>query len=373
MQNWIASADTFFIASGYRSESDRAAVNGMDASHRGGAAGFVKVASESQLVFPDYAGNNHFNTIGNLVVDPRVGLLFVDFDTGSLLQISGRASIDWDSEEVARHPGAQRLVVVDIESIVLLNDVLPIRWSEPAGSIRSLRVIEKNRESDDVTSFVFGPRDDGELPDFEAGQHLPIEIRIDGHDQVFKRTYSLSNAPGEGRYRISVKREARGLVSRYLHDNVAVGDIINSKKPDGEFVLEHHARPAILISAGIGITPMVSMLHALVSDGSNRPVHFIHAARDGNHHALRAEVRDIASRSENVHLTVVYSQPGDNDLQCAQQGRLDGSVIDNVLADLDADFYLCGPTRFLADIAADLTERGVNATQIHAETFGSTA
>ncbi|MCG8691224.1 MAG: pyridoxamine 5'-phosphate oxidase family protein, partial [Minwuiales bacterium] len=130
-RDWIAAADTFFIASGHRGAGEDPAF-GMDASHRGGDKGFVTVDNETRLTFPDYAGNNHYNTIGNLVVDPRVGLLFVDFETGSLLQLTGRATVDWDSDAVARVPGARRLVTVEIEEIVELPAALPLRWVENA-------------------------------------------------------------------------------------------------------------------------------------------------------------------------------------------------------------------------------------------------
>ncbi len=129
MQHWVRSADTFFIGSGYREAGASQAVQGMDASHRGGPPGFVEVHGSTRLVFPDFSGNNHFNTIGNLVINPAVGLLFVDFTTASLLQISGSAQIDWDSPEVGKRPGAQRLVVVDIHSVLLHSRVLPLRWS----------------------------------------------------------------------------------------------------------------------------------------------------------------------------------------------------------------------------------------------------
>jgi len=123
---WIRRADTFFIASGYPRAHSSA--GGMDASHRSGAPGLVEVLSKRELLFPDYAGNNFFNTLGNLVLNPDMGLLFIDFERGGLLQLNGRAHIDWDSPEVARRPGAQRLVLVDIEEIVVLEGVLPIRW-----------------------------------------------------------------------------------------------------------------------------------------------------------------------------------------------------------------------------------------------------
>jgi len=372
MQEWIGSADTMFIASGYHGNDRRSAAYGMDASHRGGAAGFVKVLSDTRIVFPDYAGNNHFNTIGNLVLDPSVGLLFVDFEAGSLLQISGQATIDWDSEEIGKHPGAQRLVVIDVEQVVQLDGVLPLRWSAPEGSIRSLRVVDRVRESRDVVSFVLGARDDGDLPDFEAGQHLPIELQIEGHDKPVKRTYSLSNGPGEGYYRISVKREPHGLVSQHLHDQVQVGDIISSTKPDGEFTMQHVGRPVVLISAGIGVTPMVSMLHALTAESGDRHVRFIHGVRDGDHHPLADEVWAIALGNDNVELEFIYSRPHDEDTEgwhYHRQGHVSGAIVEELVPGLDADFYLCGPTGFLADISASLGERGVSPERIHVETF----
>jgi hypothetical protein len=141
MRGWISKADTFFIGSGYRGNGTANEAFGMDASHRGGAPGFVKVLNDTSLIFPDYAGNNHFNTIGNLVLDPRVGLLFVDFETGNLLQITGKAAIDFDSDEIARYPGAQRLVTVEIEEVVLLRGVLPIRWKEPGDAVDRKSVV----------------------------------------------------------------------------------------------------------------------------------------------------------------------------------------------------------------------------------------
>ncbi|MEM7159329.1 MAG: pyridoxamine 5'-phosphate oxidase family protein [Myxococcota bacterium] len=126
LTRWIEGADTLFIASGYAGQrGDRR--TGMDASHRGGEPGFVVVRDERTVVIPDYAGNNFFNTIGNLMVDPRVGLLFVDFETGSLLQLTGRAAIDWATPDAAKYPGAKRLVVVTVDEVVVLPEVLPMR------------------------------------------------------------------------------------------------------------------------------------------------------------------------------------------------------------------------------------------------------
>jgi len=369
---WIASADTFFIASGFRAHGEGAAF-GMDASHRGGDRGFVRVDSETRLVFPDYAGNNHFNTIGNLVLDPRVGLLFVDFETGSLLQLTGHATIDWDSDAVAHIPGARRLVTIDIDEVIELPTAVGLRWDANAESVRSLRLIEKIPESDDVTSFVFEARDGGPLPAFEAGQHLPIELEVPGHDGHVRRTYSLSGAPVGNRYRISVKRESRGLASRHLHDRVEPGAIIDSRRPAGDFMMTCNECPVALVSAGVGVTPMLSMLHAAAEQNSEQPVWFIHGARDGGHHPLADEVREVAARRTGVRVHVAYSRPRPEDkigTDYDSQGRVDGALLAEIVGDINAHYFLCGPVHFMAKVQTDLEQNNVPSEQIHTESFG---
>ncbi len=372
MREWIRRADTFFIASGHRGDGDNP-VYGMDASHRGGDPGFVHVDSDTRLVFPDYAGNNHYNTIGNLIMDPRAGLLFVDFERGSLLQLTGRASIDWDSQAVSRFPGARRLVDFTLDEVVELDSALPLRWSAATEFVRTLRLVAKIRESDDVTSFVFEARDGGPLAEFEAGQHLPIQLEVPGFEEPVRRTYSLSNGPGDGRYRISVKQEPRGVASRYLHDRVETGAFVDAHRPVGEFVLSKADRPTVLISAGIGVTPIVSMLHALTRGPLPSPVWFIHGARDGEHHPLSEEVRSLVAGHERAHAHVVYSRPRSEDVPGVDYdstGRIDSELVAKLVPDLDAEFYLCGPTRFMADIQSALTASGARESRIHTETFG---
>ena len=205
--SWISSADTFFIASGHDGEGESPTL-GMDASHRGGEPGFVEVVSETRLQFPDFAGNNHFNTIGNLVLDPRAGFLFVDFVSGSLLQLTGRATIDWESEAIAAIPGARRLVAFDIEEIVELPSAVPLRWDATADSVRSLRLIEKTPESEDITSFVFEARDGGPLPLYEAGQYLPEYRRQPLHRSNLLHTGDQRHRPGQWQ---SKHRQQRGI------------------------------------------------------------------------------------------------------------------------------------------------------------------
>jgi ferredoxin-NADP reductase len=366
---WIASADTLFIASGYRGEGESPSF-GMDVSHRGGEAGFVHVETDTQLVFPDYAGNNHFNTIGNLVLDPRAGLLFVDFATGSLLQLTGRAAIDWDSEALAGFPGARRLVRLEVEEVVELPAALPLRWGASADSVRSLRLVAKIPESHDVTSFVFEARDGGRLPDFEAGQHLPIELEVPGFDDRIRRSYSLSGAPARDRYRISVKRRPQGIASRHLHDRVEPGAIVSARRPSGDFVLGCSECPVVLVSAGIGLTPLVSMLHAVAAEDGERPVWFVHGARDGLHHPLGPEVRAAAARRGGIRVHVAYSQPRPEDDAYDSAGRIDGALLARLVQEPDAHYYLCGPTAFMASIQVDLERRGVPPERIHTESFG---
>ncbi|NNL86211.1 MAG: ferredoxin [Myxococcales bacterium] len=372
----IARADTFFIATGFRGTGE-SEVFGMDASHRGGAAGFVRVSNATELVFPDYAGNNHFNTLGNLMMDPRAGLLFVDFERGALLQLTGRTQIDWESEELRRFPGARRIVHFEIDAVVWLERALPIRLETAGGAVRELRLIAKRAESADVTSFLFAPRDGGTFPEHLAGQHLPVELQVPGHDAPIQRTYSLSNAPGEAHYRISVKRHALGVASRFLHDRVKVGEFISATAPKGSFTLDESSeRPAVLVSAGVGLTPLVSMLHALSRDGSNRPVWFVHGARDGDHHALREEVEHLARSTSSVETHVAYSQPRAEDVlgrDYQSVGRVGGDLLESLIPDLDADFYLCGPLGFMAATQSQLEERGVPAERIRTETFGPAA
>ena len=371
-RDWIASADTFFIASGHRGEGDSPTF-GMDASHRGGDPGFVQVLNDSRIMFPDYAGNNHFNTIGNLLLDPRVGMLFVDFETGSMLQLTGRASIDWDSEAVPRIPGARRLVTIDIEAVVELPGALPLRWDGIADSVRSLRVVEKIHESNDVTSFVCAARDDGPLPLFKAGQYLPIELDIPGLDKSVSCTYSLSSAPGTDLYRISVKRESHGLASRHLHDNVQVGAILDARIPSGDFVLPCGRCPVVLVSAGVGVTPMVSMLHALADEGGERPVWFVHGARDGSLHPLAYEVRELASKRAGIRIHVAFSRPRSEDepgTHYDSKGRVDGALLENLVDGSNAQYLICGPVSFMAEIQTALERRGVCPESIHTESFG---
>jgi ferredoxin-NADP reductase len=331
------------------------------------------VLNASKICFPDYAGNNHYNTIGNLMVDPRIGMLFVDFATGSLLQLTGRAMIDWESPAVAEEPGAKRLITIDIEAVIELPSALALRWEDEAEAVRTLRLVEKIQESEDVTSFVLEARDGGPLPGFKAGQHLPVEFNEPDMAEPVRRTYSLSGSPQVGQYWNSAKREPMGLASRHLHDRIEPDAFINAGKPAGDFVIPDGDAPMVLISAGVGITPMVSMLHALAAEGSKRDVLFLHGARDGAHLPLAQEVRDIAAGSPNVRVHTTLSHPRKRDRLGARhegEGRIGTTLLKDLGTGPDANYMICGPVGFMADVQTALQDLGISEAHIHTEVFG---
>lgn len=357
----IDAADTFFLATGHRGEGEHESF-GMDASHRGGEPGFVRAPDPSRVVYTDFAGNQLFNSIGNLLRDARAGMLFVDFRTGSMLQLTGRATVTW---------GATRVVTLAIDEVIELPDALPLRWAGDAHALRSLLVRERVRESDDVTSFVLVARDGGPLAPFTAGQHLPIELDLGPHAGRVSRSYSLSNAPSDEHYRITVKRHDRGLVSRLLHEHLDEGSELQARAPAGSFTLAHDDAPVVLVSAGVGLTPMVSMLHSLVNEGPARDVFFVHGARDMAHHSLAREVRALAAKSPRVRVHVAYSAPRPGDRGHDATGRLDGALIARAVSRPEARYYLCGPLAFVASMRAQLEGAGVDPTRIESEDFAA--
>ncbi|NVO58283.1 pyridoxamine 5'-phosphate oxidase family protein [Rhodobacteraceae bacterium B1Z28] len=368
----IQSADTMFIGSGHQTGEDMPS-RGYDASHRGGAPGFVHVSDASHLHIPDYAGNNFFNTIGNLITDPHVGLVFIDFETGSLLHISGRATLDWQPTHT-HDPDAGRMINVEIDAVIERPGVMAIRWAKQDHLSRRFKVARRVKEAQDITSFYLVPVDGKPAKPFKAGQHLPIEVQIPGQIGTSKRSYSLSGAPDATHgYRLSIKREDKGIVSRYFHDKIGEGAILEASNPSGDFVVPCSECPLVLVSVGVGLTPMVSMLHATLSDEKARPVWFVHGARNGAEHALRDEVAKLVSQHPSVQQRIFYSRPEAKDLKGKHYDK-DGRVTARALLALDAGaearYMLCGPARFLSDIRKDLEKTGIPPENIHVEAFG---
>ena len=370
----IQRADTMFIGSGHKKGEDTPS-RGYDASHRGGAPGFVHVSDAGHLQIPDYAGNNFFNTIGNLITDPHIGLIFVDFETGSLLHISGRATVDWQPNNT-HDPDASRMINVEIDAVIERPRAVALRWATQDHLSRRLTVVRREKEAQDITSFYLTPVDGKPLTTFEAGQHLPVEVQIPGQVGTSKRSYSLSSAPdATDSYRLSIKREDKGLVSSFFHDEIREGSVIEASSPSGDFVIPCSKCPLVLVSAGVGLTPMVCMLHASLSDENPRRIWFIHGARNGTEHALRHEVKKLIARHPSAQQKVFYSRPNNNDIAGVDydmEGRVTVQTLLELNAGSDAQYMLCGPAKFLSDIKMGLEAAGVAAEKIHFETFGPT-
>ncbi len=370
---FISNADTLFVGSGHMQGAETPS-RGFDASHRGGAPGFVQVESPGTLRIPDYAGNNFFNTIGNLITDPRIGLVFVDFESGSLLHISGRATIDWDPQS-PNDTDARRMIDVAIEVVIERPNALSLRWSRSDALAQTLKVTRRVDEAQGITSFFLRAADDKELLPFSAGQHLPVEVQLPGHSAPSRRSYSLSGSPHDSReYRLTIKREPHGLVSRYLHDDLQTGALIQASRPSGEFVIPSGAAPLVLVGAGVGLTPLVSMLHELAASNFQRRILFVQGARDGTHHAMRYEVDDLIDQLPNATRRLFYSRPDAGDVAGRDydvQGRITAASLLELNPDPHAVFLLCGPVSFLSDIRMGLEAAGVPARNIQAEVFGA--
>jgi ferredoxin-NADP reductase/MOSC domain-containing protein YiiM/ferredoxin len=246
----------------------------------------------------------------------------------------------------------------------------------PAWSgFQPLRVAEIRRESSTISSFLLVPTEDSPAkPAAAPGQYLTVRVRPGLEEQTLTRSYSLSDIADERGYRISVKREGAG--SRYLHERVEVGDRLDVAAPRGSFVLREGTCPVVLISAGVGATPVLAMLHALVRERSTRPVWWLHGARNREEHAFGPEVDDLLAALPDAHRLVAYSRPADKDALGADHdlaGRLDLSVLDRAGVPTDADYYLCGPDGFMRAIGAALAARGVAQDRIATEVFGAVA
>jgi len=251
----------------------------------------------------------------------------------------------------------------------------------PWSGFRPFKVIRKQVESDEITSFYLAPADGAPAGGFEPGQYVSVTRFVErlGVDQP--RQYSLSDAPHGRWLRISVKREAgrdeveAGHVSNLMHDGVAVGTIVHVSAPMGEFALERKTTtPVVLMSGGVGITPMASMLATLVAERSARPVTFVHACRNGRVHAFRDWLSDVAREHSNVRRTVFYEEVGEGDraqVDYDYEGRMDIGRIEELVMLPDADYYLCGPVGFMREQRAALVARGVAPQRIHTEIFGS--
>jgi ferredoxin-NADP reductase len=246
----------------------------------------------------------------------------------------------------------------------------PPAWT----GFRPLLVVRKRRESSNVTSLVLEPADGQPLQAALPGQFIVLRLKPAPDAPALLRSYSLSGEPSEDRYRISVKRETHGAAGAYIDAEVRVGDVLDASAPRGNFTLEPGDGPVILLSAGIGATPVLAMLHALAVAASPREVWWIYGARNGGEHPFAAETHSLIKALQRSHSHICYSAPGLADRPAVDfnsHGRLDLRVLHELGVPRDADFYLCGPTAFMSDLAVGLAAWGVAARRIHTEMFGS--
>lgn len=394
----IQEADAFFVAS-YVDREERRQV---DVSHRGGNAGFVRIGDDGVLTIPDFDGNLFFATLGNILLNGKSGLLFVDFKTGDMLQMTGKAEVIFDSPEIAAFQGAERFWTFKPTRIVRRRNALALRWSfqkdgwspsslmtgswrqaadrlraaEVSGTWRPMTVTAIIDESKTIKSFHLQPSDGVGLLPHIAGQHLPIRIKLPDEEKSIIRTYTLSVAPSDGIYRISVKRDGR--VSQFLHDTVAVGDVIEARAPAGDFRIDARStRPAVLLAGGVGITPMLAMLRHVVYEGLRkqriRPVTLFYASRSKADRPFDREIVDLIGATKGVArlvriLSDTTGAEEGRDFDAA--GRIDMALLTRFLPFNDYDFYLCGPAQFTQGLYDGLRAFNIADDRIQAEAFG---
>ncbi|KAL3930704.1 MAG: hypothetical protein SGARI_004405 [Bacillariaceae sp.] len=347
--------------------------------------------------------------------DPRMGITIPLYETGGMIQMTGTAKVHWEDEEddpmsevsLSDFQGALRWVEFDIDEIVELPaGSLPIRWD--SGDLSTtLQVYQKVEESEHVTSFYLTPISGdnhtwGHLP----GQHLTLTLPISSFggssDATVSRSYSVSSFQRgldhkrDPFYRISVRRDPFGIASSYLHDHVEVDDLISVQKPSGIFTYnaeqpnqDESDRTALFLSAGVGVTPVLSMLHAFASTDPSKRQHkkaiWVQAIRNGKQHSFKDEVNMIQERlnvvdgdqckEQALQTFISYTKPNPHDDPSSYDiaGRIDDDILQDILAKAgvkDAsklDVFMCGPNGFIASMEDALTDLGV--TNIEYETF----
>jgi ferredoxin-NADP reductase/MOSC domain-containing protein YiiM/ferredoxin len=249
----------------------------------------------------------------------------------------------------------------------------PLAWR----GFRPVVVAASREESADVRSFEFAAEDGSPLPPARPGQYIMVRMRPGPDASAVTRSYSLCGPPGGANYQIGVKNE-NGLASGFLHQSVRAGSRLEISAPRGSFTLAAGTTPVVLISAGVGVTPMLAMLHgaAAANGGASRPIWWLHSARDRAHHAFAKEVDDLLVPLRASRRCVIYSRPAPGELlgqDFDRPGHLSLDLLHEFGVPQDADFYLCGPPGFLEDFQKGLSEWGIPWPRVHVEMFGPAA
>jgi ferredoxin-NADP reductase len=235
-------------------------------------------------------------------------------------------------------------------------------------------VSRKIRESSNVISLVLESVDGHPLAAALPGQFIVLRMRPTPDAPALMRSYSLSAEPSAERYRVSIKREPRGVAGAYIDDELQAGDVVDVSAARGNFTLRPGDAPVVFLSAGIGVTPVLAMLHTLAAGASLREVWWLYGARDRREHPFAEEMRTLLKALVHSHSRICYSAPRLEDragLDFDTRGRMNLRVLQELQVPRDADFYICGPPAFMSDLTAGLTGWGVSASRIHTEIFGS--
>lgn len=245
---------------------------------------------------------------------------------------------------------------------------------------REFKVVKKEQESSEITSFYLAPVDGKALPAYSAGQYISLKVFVPELGLKQPRQYTLSDTPHQDHFRISVKREdakealAAGWVSNTLHQHIQAGDVVELSNPTGNFVLKDASKANVLISAGVGITPMLSMLNHLAALGMPQPVSFLHACRNSQVQGMKDHIKLLNQQFDQLNVHINYEKAAEQDKlgeDYHAQGLLDLNQLDSRLLPVDADYYLCGPKPFMQAQYHSLTARGIPGEQIYLEAFGT--
>jgi len=351
--------------------------------------------------------------VGIRLDDPRIPALLVSHHRpGFYLRVLTEGAVEAGQEIVKLSAGPEQMTVAEIDALLYLPGhprqqvlralripALSSGWKasfreildQPAGpagnaglteaspppawpGFRPLTVTAISQESDTVASLHLADPQGGKLPAARPGQFLTLRLHPDPAGTPLLRSYSLSGAPGEAEYRISVKREQHGAGSQFLHTRVRAGDVLEAAAPRGTFTLRAGTGPVLLVSAGVGATPVLAMLHALAAARSSRDIWWLHGSRSRADEPFAAESRSLLAALPAAHRHICYSSPGPGDVQGRDYdtaGRLSAPVLAALDLPRDADAYLCGPAAFMADVSAALVAAGLQAGRIRTETFGA--
>jgi ferredoxin-NADP reductase/MOSC domain-containing protein YiiM len=248
----------------------------------------------------------------------------------------------------------------------------PPAWA----GFRPLRVVQKIRESSNVTSLVLEPADERPLSAALPGQFIALRLNPASGTPALIRSYSLSAEPSDRHYRISVKREPQGAAGAFIDERVQIGDLLDVSAPRGSFTLGAGAASVVFLSAGIGATPVLAMLHTLAAEASLREVWWLHGARNGRDHAFAEEAGTLVKALTHGHSHIRYSSPDPWDrpgVDFDARGRLDIAALRQLELPRDADFFICGPSAFMSDLTAGLAAWRIAKGRIHTELFGAGA